>query len=384
MTGTDELPPEPELALIPGPSRVLSRRSGLSDVLGMVIVLGGLVILFGLLSKHFWTAQTLKIIVNQIADLTVVSVGMTFVLVVGGIDLSVGSVLALAGTVLGIALVDWHWPFWLAFAGCLAVAGSCGLVNGLVSVVWSIPSFIVTLGMLEIARGAAYLVTDSETKYIGPRIEWIARPLDGLGVSTAFVIALLLVLLGHVLLTRTTLGRYMIAVGTNEEAVRLSGIDPRPVKLITFVLSGLLAGLGAVFQVARVSSADPNGANGMELGAIAAVVIGGTSLMGGRGSVLRTFLGVLIIATLQTGLAQVGASEPAKRLITGIVIVLAVVADVHRDAWVNIVEPGPATDQTPRRRMTSEPLPPGAGAAQRRMRAAESKGNHGHRRSCGT
>ena len=172
--------------------------------------------------------------------------------------------------------------------------------------------------------------------YIGPRIEWIARPLAGLGISTAFLIALVLVLLGHVLLTRTTLGRYMIAVGTNEEAVRLSGIDPRPVKLITFVLSGLLAGLGVLFQVARVSSADPNGANGMELGAIAAVVIGGTSLMGGRGSVLRTFLGVLIIATLQTGLAQVGASEPAKRLITGAVIVLAVIADVHRETRVKM------------------------------------------------
>ena len=160
---------------------------------------------------------------------------------------------------------------------------SCGLVNGLVSVLWSIPSFIVTLGMLEVARGAAYLVTNSETKYIGPRIEWIARPLAGLGISTAFLIALVLVLLGHVLADSDDLGRYMIAVGTNEEAVRLSGIDPRPVKLITFVLSGLLAGLGALFQVARVSSADPNGANGMELGAIAAVVIGGTSLMGGRG-----------------------------------------------------------------------------------------------------
>ena len=162
MTGTNELrpEPEPEIASVPGPLRMLSRRSGLSDVLGMLIVLGGLAILFGLLSKHFWTGQTVKIIVNQIADLTVVSVGMTFVLVIGGIDLSVGSVLALAGTVLGIALVDWHWPFWLAFAGCLAVAGTCGLVNGLVSVLWSIPSFIVTLGMLEMARGAAYLVTE--------------------------------------------------------------------------------------------------------------------------------------------------------------------------------------------------------------------------------
>jgi ribose transport system permease protein len=286
-----------------------------------------------MLSRHFWSGQTLRIVINQISDLTVVAVGMTLVLVIGGIDLSVGSVLAFAGTVLGIALVDWGWPLGLALIACLGVGCVCGFINGLVSVLWSIPSFIVTLGMLEMARGAAYLVTNSETKYIGPRVEWIARPLPVLGASTAFLIALALVLLGHLLLTRTVLGRYMIAVGTNEEAVRLSGIDPRPVKLTTFVISGLMAGLGALFQVARVSSADPNGASGMELAAIAAVVIGGTSLMGGRGSVLRTFLGVLIIATLQTGLAQVGASEPAKRLITGAVIVLAVIADVHRSKW---------------------------------------------------
>jgi ribose transport system permease protein len=154
--------------------------------------------------------------------------------------------------VLGIALAaDWGWPFWLALAACLGIGGICGLANGMVSVLWSIPSFIVTLGMLEVARGAAYLVTDSETKYVGPRVEWIARPIVGLGISSAFLIALLLVVLGHLLLTRTILGRYMIAVGTNEEAVRLSGIDPRPVKLTTFVLSGLLAGLGALFQEDR-------------------------------------------------------------------------------------------------------------------------------------
>jgi ribose transport system permease protein len=303
----------------------------------MLIVLGGLAVFFGLLSRHFWTPPTLRIIVNQIADLTVVAVGMTLVLVVGGIDLSVGSVLALSGTVLGIALVDRGWPFWLAFGACLAVGGLCGLINGLVSVLWSIPSFIVTLGMLEMARGAAYLVTGSETKYIGPKIEWVAGPIAVLGVSRGFLDALLVVFLAHLLLTRTVLGRYMIAIGTNEEAVRLSGIDPRPIKLTTFIMSGLLAALGALFQVARVSSADPNGATGMELSAIAAAVIGGTSLMGGRGSVLRTFLGVLIIATLQTGLAQVGTTEPAKRMITGAVIILAVIADVHRDKGAALI-----------------------------------------------
>ncbi|AMV39739.1 ABC transporter permease [Planctomyces sp. SH-PL62] len=322
-TGTEKWAESPRLA---------SWR-GVGDVVGMIVVLAALAGLFGTLSNHFWSAQTVKTIVNQFADLTVMAVGMTLVLVIGGIDLSVGSVMALCGAVLGIAIVDWNVPFPVALAACLAMGAACGLVNGFISVHWSIPSFIVTLGMLESARGATYLLTKSETKYVGPRIEWLARPLPGLGASTSFLIALGLVAAGHVLLTRTVLGRYMVAIGTNEEAVRLSGVDPRPTKLLTFVLSGLCAAIAAVFQVSRVSSADPNGGVGMELGAIAAVVIGGTSLMGGRGSVLRSFLGVLIIAVLQTGLDHVGATEPSKRLISGAVIVLAVVADVHRRSW---------------------------------------------------
>jgi ribose transport system permease protein len=203
----------------------------------------------------------------------------------------------------------------------------------MISALWSIPSFIVTLGMLEVARGTAYLVTSSQTKYIGPRIEGVAQPLGGLGVSPAFLIAIVVVLIGQIFLTRTVWGRYVQAVGANEQAARFSGISTRRIKLATFVLSGLMAALGSVFQVARLSSADPNGGIGMELSAIAAVVIGGTSLMGGQGSVFRSFLGVLIIAVLQTGLAQVGATEPTKRLITGTVIVFAVIADVHRRNW---------------------------------------------------
>jgi ribose transport system permease protein len=296
----------------------------------MLAVLGILVLFFGLLSRHFWTWRTLHSVLNQVPDLMVVAVGMTLVVIGGGIDLSVGSVLALSGAVLGIAMTDGNWPLLPAVAACLAVGAACGLVNGLVSALWSIPSFIVTLGMLEVARGAAYLATDSQTKYIGPRVEGIAQPMPGLGISPAFLIAIGVVLAGQVLLTRTVWGRYIVAVGANEQAARFSGIGTRRIKVMTFVIAGVLAGAGAVFQVARLSSADPNGGIGMELAAIAAVVLGGTSLMGGQGSVLRSFLGVLIIAVLQTGLAQVGATEPTKRLITGVVIVLAVIADVHR------------------------------------------------------
>jgi ribose transport system permease protein len=313
--------------------RATRRLASLTDVLGMLAVLAVLIILFGLLSRHFLTLRTLQSVVNQVPDLMVIATGMTLVLIAGGIDLSVGSVLALSGVVLGIAMADWGWPLVPAMALCLIVGAACGLANGMVSALWSIPSFIVTLGMLEIARGAAYLVTDSQTKYVGPRIEGLARPLAGLGVSAAFLAAIIVVLLSHILLTRTVWGRYIVASGANEHAARFSGIATRRIKLTTLVLSGFMAALGSVFQVARLSSADPNGGIGMELSAIAAVVIGGTSLLGGQGSVLRSFLGVLIIAVLQTGLAQVGATEPAKRLITGGVIIFAVVADVHRRHW---------------------------------------------------
>jgi ribose transport system permease protein len=309
------------------------RLAGLADVLGLLLVLSALVVLFGLLSRNFWTWRTLQSVVNQVPDLMVVAAGMTLVVIAGGIDLSVGSVLALSGAVLGIAMAGWGWPLWAAAMLCLAVGALCGLLNGAVCVAWSIPSFIVTLGMLEVARGAAYRITDSQTQYIGPRVERLAQPIAGLGISPAFLIAIVVVLIGQVILTRTVWGRHLVAVGSNERAARFSGLATRRIKLATFVVSGTLAAAGAVFQVARLSTADPNGGVGIELAAIAAVVIGGTSLMGGEGSVLRSFLGVLIIAVLQTGLAQVGASEPTKRIITGAVIVLAVVADVQRRRW---------------------------------------------------
>lgn len=302
----------------------------LAEYLGLLAVLLAMVALFGTLSDHFATRLTFATIANQIPDLTVIAVGMTFVLIIAGIDLSVGSVMALGGAVLGVAMVDGRWPLPWAAAAAVLVGLGCGLINGCVCVRWSIPSFIVTLGMLEIARGASYLATHSQTKYIGAAIAPVGAPIPWLGLSPAFLAAVAVVLAGQFLLSRTVFGRYMVAIGTNEQAVRLSGINPVPTKIAVFGIAGLLAGLGGVFQTSRLSSADPNAGVGLELAAIASVVIGGTSLMGGRGSVVSSFLGVLIIAVLQTGLAQIGATEPAKRVITGAVIVIAVIVDACR------------------------------------------------------
>jgi ribose transport system permease protein len=308
----------------------LSRNSRLAEYVGMVVVLALLVTLFSALSEHFFSRITFTTVANQVPALTVIAVGMTLVLIAGGIDLSVGSVMAFSASVLALALVTWQWPLMIAVALCLGTGLAAGFVNGVIAVRWSIPSFIVTLGMLEVARGGAYLVTQSRSVFVGAAIGTVGSPLPGVGLSPAFILAVLVVAAGQVLLSMTVLGRHIFAVGGNAEAARFSGVDPRRVLVAVFALSGMLAGLGGVFHVAYLESADPNSGVGLELSAIAAVVIGGTSLMGGRGSVVSSFLGVLIIAVLQTGLAQIGATEPTKRIVTGAVIVAAVILDAYR------------------------------------------------------
>ncbi|HLH56942.1 MAG TPA: ABC transporter permease [Verrucomicrobiae bacterium] len=308
-----------------------SRKSThLGEFAAMLLIWLGLWLLFSFFSHNFLSWRTLSGLANRIPTLMVVSAGMTLVLIIGAIDLSVGSVLGLAGAVLGVAVVNWHWPFWAAAWACMCVGLAAGILNGLISVQLGVPSFIVTLGMLEMSRGLAYLATHSQTEYIGAPVEGLSRPLSAVGCSPAFMIGAFVTGVCQLVLSRTLFGRYLVAIGTNEQAVRLAGINPRLPKIAVFALVGLLTGLGAVFYTSRLGASDPNAGAGLELSAIAAVVIGGTSLMGGRGSVVSSFFGVLIIATLEAGLAQVGASEPLKRVVTGAVIVLAVALDAWR------------------------------------------------------
>ena len=302
-----------------------------AQIFGLAAVLVLLVLVFGTLAKGFLTFTTLTSMANQVAPLIVVSAGLTLVLIIGGIDLSVGSVLALASVLIGVLITRFELPFGVAALAGLAVGSACGCFSGAVVAFARVPSFIVTLGMLEVGRGLAYLVTSSQTQYLGGRVGELSRPLPAVGVSASFLIAVAVVVGAEFLLQRTVFGRHLVALGTNESAVELVGVDPRRLKLWTFALCGALAGLAGALHTGYLETADPNAAVGLELSAIAAVVIGGTSLMGGRGSVLGSFLGVLIIAVLQNGLAQLGASEPAKRVTTGAVIVIAVVLDRLRE-----------------------------------------------------
>jgi ribose transport system permease protein len=258
---------------------------GMGTYLGLAGALLAMIALFSVLSDHFLSYDTFSTLANQIPDLMVLAVGMTFVLIIGGIDLSVGSVLALAASAVSVAILGWGWSVLPAALLGMAIAALAGTITGSITVAWRIPSFII---------------------------------------------ALLIIIIAQAVLTRTVFGRYLIGIGTNEEAVRLAGINPKPYKILVFSLMGLLAGIAALFQISRLEAADPNAGSGLELQVIAAVVIGGTSLMGGRGSVISTFFGVLIISVLAAGLAQIGATEPTKRIITGAVIVVAVVLDTYR------------------------------------------------------
>ena len=304
-------------------------RAMVADYAGLLGALGLLILVFSLCTQHFFSRTTFLTIANQIPAVLLIATGMTYILIIAEIDLSVGSVLGFCSAVLGMALTQWHWSVAPSLALALVTGLACGAFNGLVALHWRLPSFIVTLGMLEMARGGAHAVSHSQTQYIGSTIESVAGS-HLFGLSLPFIIAIIVVISAQVVLSRTIFGRYMVAIGTNEEAVRLSGINPKPIKLTVFLITGLLVAMAAIIDTSRFQSANPNAGSGFELQAIAAAVIGGTSLMGGRGSVASTLLGVLIIAVLNSGLASVGAKDELKRLVTGAVIVAAVILDQYR------------------------------------------------------
>lgn len=297
----------------------------------LVLALFVLCAIFAVTNQHFLSYLTFSTIASSIADLTVLSVGMTFVLILGGIDLAVGSVLALSAAALAYVFINLGMPLWFSFIVSIAVGTSCGLLSGAISTGFKIPSFIVTLGMLEIARGATYQISNSEIRHIGLPIAWVSETIGALGVSPAFLLAVGLVVAGQWILHSTVLGRMCVAIGTNPDTVRMSGISVVPYSLTIFAACGGLSGIAAIIQTSRLEAADPNAGIGMELSAIAACVIGGTSLRGGQGSIVCTFLGVLIVAVLQTGLAQLGITEPIKRMMTGSVIIIAVLVDSLRN-----------------------------------------------------
>jgi len=293
---------------------------------GTLIGLVALCFVLWILTPYFLTISNLLNVAEQTSINAIVAVGMTFVILSAGIDLSVGSIVALSGVILGMALRDGQ-PLALALVLALAVGVVSGAVNGLLISHGDLPPFIVTLGTMSIARGAALLVTEG-------------RPISGFPASfrllatgrigfvpAPVIITAAVYLFAHLVLTRTPFGRYVYAIGGNEEATRLSGVAVRFHKAMIYAVSGLTSAVAAVILTARLNSAQPIAGMMYELDAIAATVIGGTSLMGGEGTLTGTLVGALIMGVLRNGLNLLGVSSFLQQIVIGGVIVVAVLLD---------------------------------------------------------
>lgn len=305
---------------MPGPIAISGRRAG--TLIGLV----GLCVLLWILTPHFLTVSNLLNVLEQTSINAVIAVGMTYVIISGGIDLSVGSLLALAGVVLG-ALLHAGVPAPAAIALALGVGFLFGTLSG-VAISWGrLPPFIATLGMMSIARGCALLFTEGRPiSGFEPAFRAVAveRPF---GIPGPVFVTIVVYAVAQFVLSETRFGRYVYAMGGNEEATRLSGVNVRLHKTLVYGVSGLTSAVAAVLLTARLNSAQPIAGIMYELDAIAATVIGGSSLMGGEGGLGGTIIGALIMGVLRNGLNLLGVSSFLQQVVIGLVIVVAVLVD---------------------------------------------------------
>ncbi|MBB5779259.1 ribose transport system permease protein [Nonomuraea jabiensis] len=296
---------------------------------GSVAALVVLVVALSLLSGDFLTVTNLLNVGVQAAVTAILAFGSTFVIITSGIDLSVGAVAALSAIVLAWTAADSGLPWPLATLVALAVGIGCGLVNAALIAYGKLPPFIATLAMLGVARGLALVVSQGSPIEMPEAVSHLGDTVGGYLPVPVLVMALMGVI-AAVVLNRTYAGRAMYAIGGNEEAARLSGIAVSRQKLVTYALSGAFAAVAGIVLASRLASAQPQAASGYELDAIAAVVIGGASLSGGKGRALGTLVGALILAVLRNGLNLLSVSAFWQQVVIGVVIALAVLLDTLR------------------------------------------------------
>ena len=294
----------------------------------VAVIFLGLVLVFSLITEDFLTLSNLLNVARQTSIVAIVSVGMTFTILTAGIDLSVGSLVAVSGALAAMASARWGLPVPAAVTVGILTGGLAGVISGLLIAKGGLPPFVATLAMMAAARGATLVITD-------------ARPVTGvtrafrqfgngslLGVPIPVWVLVAVALLAWWVLAHTRFGRHVYALGGNEETARLAGISVDRVKVAVYVISGGLSGLAGAILAARLNSAQPTAGIAMELDAIAAVVLGGTSLAGGAGGVGGTLVGAFIMGTLANGLNLAQVPSYTQKLIQGAVIVLAVLLDV--------------------------------------------------------
>jgi putative xylitol transport system permease protein len=300
---------------------------------GIILAFLVLCVALTFLNEYFLTPKNILNIVRQTSINGILALGMTLVILTGGIDLSVGSSLALAGIVAASMVRGVHAEnAWLAAGVGLAVGAAVGAVNGLLVARLSIPPFVATLGMLSICRGLTYIYSNGmPIPNLSKDFLWIGQgDIGGIPIPIFFFLGVFIIL--WVVLNKTTYGRYIYAVGGNEKSAKTAGIGTKGIILSAYVLCGILAALGGLILTARTTSGLPQAGVSYELDAIAAVVIGGTSLSGGVGTIHGTLIGALIIGVINNGLDLLGVSSFYQQVVKGVIIIIAVLLDTARHA----------------------------------------------------
>jgi len=312
-----------------------------SDATQKLLAFGGLIamfIVFSLASPNFFQFSNIVGILLATAVNGVLALGATFVIITAGIDLSVGTVMTLSAVMTGVFITFLGLPVPIGVLGGLLTGALAGAINGTVISKMKIPPFIATLGMLYIAKGLSLVISGLKPIYFNdtPSFNKIAMGsvtgaiIPGFDIPNAVLIFFGAAIIANIILTKTILGRYTFALGSNEEATRLSGVNVAAWKIAVYTLAGTFAGLGGVIIASRLNSAQPALGAGYELDAIAAVVIGGTSLSGGEGTILGTVIGAFIISVLTNGLRILSVPQEWQIVITGGIVILAVYADTLR------------------------------------------------------
>lgn len=322
----------------------LARSAALirGDAIQRFLAFGALILLvvfFSFANEHFLTFENFVGILIATSVIGVLALGQTFVITTGGIDLSVGTVMTLSAVMTAITITNMGLPTAVGVLVGILTGGLMGLINGILIARFKLPPFIATFGVLSISRGLALVFTQTRPIYFSNNPEFNSTVMGNLfgiqiqgefGIPNIAIIMFAGVIVAAFILNRTALGRYTFALGSNEEAVRLSGVNVGLWKAAVYTLCGLFAGLGGVLIAARVNSAQPALGFGYELDAISAVVIGGTSLSGGEGTILGTVIGAFIVRTLTNGLQIMSVPQEWQIVATGVVVILAVYLDILR------------------------------------------------------
>ena len=302
----------------------LDGRSDAASVSTTALMLVALILLFYSVNERFISMRNIVILLNQSAAYIILGVGMTLVITIKGIDLSIGAIVAVCGMMLGILLVNNDYPVWLAISTAIAIGAVCGAVNGYCIASLQVPALVTTLGTMALFRGVAYVVLGDNILFRYPeQLLWVARGRI-FGFAPAVYIAAIAVIFGFVLLNHTRFGKHVIAIGGNAEAARLSGINIWRVQFIVFALMGVASSIAAIIWVARLNSTQASIAQGIEFHTIALVVLGGTSLFGGKGLILGSLLGALILSVLENGLAITGISSFVQQTLLGLIFISVV------------------------------------------------------------